>query len=776
MYMKNRQRSIFYTLFLAISITILIAVFIVSKIFYEQTKEYLLKNIDSDIKTSLIQLKNSIYPFMDSYSIHEYENLIENELNREHVLAIIVEDYNMAKIVGSKYLVGKINNNSKTQEYDSNNKSHQEKIAHSYSHLQDNIENQNGLILGHIDIYASDKLVQEKLKYFINASIIIALLSTIIVLLVIYFVLHQIIQKPLNNIMEIINNKTVDGIPTSTIPSYNSKELAILSLTINNMIESIKESRYKLDQNIAFLKSYELALDKSSIVTKSNLKGNIIYANEYFYEISGFTPEEVIGKSHNIISHKDTPKEIYKELWETVKRKKVWKGTLKNRGKLDDYWVDSTILPILDENQNIVEFIAVRHDITKMIKQQEQLDKIANTDTLTNLGNRYKLIYDINHSLHPALAIINIDNFSELNDFYGYELGDYILKQVGSNISGLTEHVDTNVYHLQGDEYVLFNSNVDKNEFEKNVNILVSALADMPVKINDEFLNFNFTTGISFESKDKILSTADMALKVAKRNNENIIVFSEKISLNKEYENNIYWSKKIRTAIINNDFIPVYQPIINNKTDKVEKYESLVRMRDEDKLISPFFFLEISKKTKYYSTITKIMIEKSFEKFKDNNLEFSINLTIEDILNKEIEEYIYDMLRIYNIGPRVVFEIVESESIENFKEVLDFINKIKKFDSKIAIDDFGTGYSNFIYLMKLNTDYIKIDGSLIKEINTNKQAQVVVTMIVDFAKKMGIKTVAEFVETQDIQNKVLELGIDYSQGYFFSEPKTDILN
>lgn len=127
--MKNRQRSIFYTLFLAISITILIAVFIVSKIFYEQTKYYLLKNIESDIKTSLIQLKNSIYPFMDSYSINEYENLIENELSREHVLAIIVEDYNMATMLGSKYLVGKINNNSKIEDYDSNNKSHQQMIS-----------------------------------------------------------------------------------------------------------------------------------------------------------------------------------------------------------------------------------------------------------------------------------------------------------------------------------------------------------------------------------------------------------------------------------------------------------------------------------------------------------------------------------------------------------------------------------------------------------------------------------------------------------------------
>jgi len=455
------------------------------------------------------------------------------------------------------------------------------------------------------------------------------------------------VQKPLSSIIKVINNKTDDGIPTNKIPTYNSKELAILSATLNNMICSIKESRY-------------------------------------------------------------------------------------------------------------------------------QLDKIANTDMLTNLGNRYKLIHDINNSTNPALAIINIDNFSELNDFYGYEIGDYIIKQVGQHISGLTRHINTSTYHIQGDEYVLFNHDIDKDEFEKNIHKLVNILADISVEIDEEDLNFNFTIGVSFESKDKILPTADMALKVAKRNNENIMIFSEEISLNREYENNIYWTKQIRGAIHDDSFIPVYQPIINNKTNKIEKYEALIRMRDEDKLISPFFFLEISKKTKYYSRITKIMIEKTFERFKNSDLEFSINLTIEDILNKEIKEYIYNMLIKYNIASRVVFEIVETESIENFEAVLGFINKIKKLGSKIAIDDFGTGYSNFDYLMRLNTDYIKIDGSLIKEIYKNKQAQAVVSTIVDFAKRMNIKTIAEFVENESIQNKVIELEIDYSQGYFFSEPKIDI--
>lgn len=772
--MKNKQKSIFYTLFLFISFSILIAVFIVSKMFYDNSKEHLIEDVNSDVQTSLLQLRNSIHPFMDSYSVNEYETLLENELKHRNILAIIVDDYNMSKFTNSEYLVGKVNNDGQTEDYDKNNELHQEKISKSPYHVKDDIYNQNGVKIGTITIYACYKLMNKKLNNLIEISVIFALLSTFIVLLVIYFVIHKIVQKPVNSIIEIINDKSGDGIPLKKIPTYNSKELSILSSTLNNMIDSVKESKYKLDQNIAFLRSYELALDKSSIVIKSDRKGNITYTNEYFNNISGFKSEEIIGNSLDILKHSDNSNEIYIELLKTINDKKVWKGILKNSGKTDDFWVDTTILPILDKNENIVEFISAGYDITRIINQQEQLDKIAKTDILTGLGNRYKLIHDISYSLNPALAVINIDNFSQSNDFYGYEVGDNIIKEIGLNIFNLSRHKNSYVYHLQGDEYVLFNHNINKDEFEIEVKKLAKDLDNLSIKINDEYVNFNFTIGISFENRDRILITADMALKIAKRNSENIIIFSENISLNKEYQNNIYWTKKIKTAIQDDNFIPVYQPIINNKTKQIEKYESLVRLKDEDKLISPYFFLDISKKTKQYSTITKTMIEKSFKRFKDNDLEFSVNLTIEDILNEDIKNYIYSMLNKYNIGSRVVFEIVESESIENFDAVSNFITKIKSFDCKIAIDDFGTGYSNFVYLMKLNADYIKIDGSLIKEINTNEQAQIVVSTIVDFAKKMGIKTIAEFVENEAILNKIIELDIDYSQGYFFSEPKIDI--
>ena len=535
--------------------------------------------------------------------------------------------------------------------------------------------------------------------------------------------------------------------------------------------EEVEEKTQELSSNVAFLESYELAMDESSIISKANLKGEITYVNDNFCKISGYTKEEAIGKKHNFLRHPENPKEIYKEMWKTIQAKKVWKGILQNRGKEKDYWIDATILPILDENNNVVEYIAIRHEITQMIEQQRKLDNIANTDTLTGLGSRIKLHKDIQNCSQGCLAIINIDNFSQVNDFYGHQTGDEIIQKVANNLKKYRCNENNLLYHLQGDEYVIFNSSQKRDIFYENMEQLGKKLSQMEIELKGEKLTFNFAIAISFEAKEKLLATADMALKVAKREDKPFMVYSENISLNGEYENNIKWAKKIKKAIANDKIIPVFQPIVDNTTNNWGKYESLVRLEDDGKLISPYFFLNISKKTKHYITITKIMIEKSFEVFKEKEEEFSLNLTIEDILNSDLKSFIFMMLERYGLGSRVVFEIVESESIENFKEVIEFIDDVKQYGCKIAIDDFGTGYSNFEYLLKLKADYIKIDGSLIKDIDTNETSMIVVKNIVQFAKDLGIKTIAEFVENEAILEKIKELGVDYSQGYYFSEPK-----
>jgi len=588
------------------------------------------------------------------------------------------------------------------------------------------------------------------------------------------------IKIPKKNISQYFTNTFIKGVFFDfltlliilAISGYLIKYFKNLS---QDLEEEVQDKTQELSKNVAFLESHKIAMDESSIVSKYDVDGNITYVNDKFCIASGYTYEEILGKPHHILRHPENNKELYQHMWKTITAKKVWNGTLINKGKNKDFWVNMSIVPILDENNLIAEYVAVRYDITQVVEQKEQLNNLANTDPLTGFGNRYKLNNDIKKSNNPALAILNIDNFSQVNDFYGHETGDEIILKLGNIIADMIEKENCDLYHLQGDEFVAFNPDITPPLFIENINKLTSHIRTTAIDIEGEKLTLNCSTAISFESKDKIFTTANMALKVAKKEQKDLLIYSGDISLNDVYENNILWASKIKKAIEEDKIVPFFQPIVNNQNGAWEKYEALVRLIDDnDRVISPYFFLDISKQTKYYSQITKIMIEKSFETFKDKTLEFSINITIEDILNPDIKTFLFSRLEQYDIGSRLVLEIVESESIENFTEISKFIDEVKNYGCKIAIDDFGTGYSNFEYLLKLKSDYIKIDGSMIKDIDTNNNAKLVVSTIVAFAKKMGIKTIAEFVENESIENVIKELGVDYSQGYLHSEPKPKI--
>jgi PAS domain S-box-containing protein len=548
-------------------------------------------------------------------------------------------------------------------------------------------------------------------------------------------------------------------------------EKKLESLNKNLELLVIKKTD-ELQKNIAFLKSYKRAMDESSIVSKSDLNGIITYVNDKFCEVTGYTKKEVIGRPHSVVRHPDTDPAVFRELWRDISAKKTWKGILKNKKKDGRYyWVDINVLPILDEKGDIFEYMAIRHEITELIDQREVLEKIATTVSLTNLGNRYKLIKDIESVKNPSIAILDIERFSEINDLYGDTFGDMVIKEVGNTIQNLIQNKATKkLYRLQADVFAILNISLKKVDFIKNIDDIIKKIEDTTYKVDGEEVMVQITSSISFE-KNNLFITADMAMKGAKKKRTNLLVYNKELNLDSQYENNIKWTNKLRHAIESDKLVPYYQAIVNNKTGKWEKYESLVRMIDEDeKVITPFLFLEIAKRTKYYETLTKTVIKKSFDTFKNSDKEFSINLTIKDIMNLDMQEYIFDLLQSYNIGKQLVFEIVESEGIEEYEDVLKFIDNVKKQGCKIAIDDFGSGYSNFNYLLKLQADYIKIDGSLIKNIDTDINAKVLVKTIVNFAKELNILTIAEYVENSTIYEIVKEIGIDYSQGYFFSQP------
>jgi len=394
---------------------------------------------------------------------------------------------------------------------------------------------------------------------------------------------------------------------------------------------------------------------------------------------------------------------------------------------------------------------------------------------LTNLPNRSKLIKKLqdNQNLFlKSICILDINSFKEINDFYGHYAGDFILKELGNLIK---KNIDTfpnlKLYKFPSDTYCITNSENNKEKFFKKIKKILE-LAYKTVFIFDQYeIDIRLTAGISFSNKNNKLITADIALQSAKKDHKDYMIFYDELDRLEEYENNMLWTKKLKSAFIKDNIEVYFQPLINNLNLKVEKYECLVRLIEEDgKVITPFFFLDISKKSNQYTKLTKIVIEKSFKKFVKLPFEFSVNISYEDIENPDFLIFIKEMLGIYNVAGKVVFEILEDENIKNYNLLSTFIDEVKILGCKVAIDDFGSGYSNFEHLLKMNVDYLKIDASLIKNIATDENSYKITKTIIEFAKSLNLKTIAEYVENKEIFELTKELGVDYSQGYYFSEP------
>ena len=392
------------------------------------------------------------------------------------------------------------------------------------------------------------------------------------------------------------------------------------------------------------------------------------------------------------------------------------------------------------------------------------------TDHLTNLPNQYQLRKDMHDNEKATLVNIVIDDFATINNFYGFIVGDFVIEEVGKY---LKENLNNEVYRVSGTEFALLIDNkLEFYDLKQYLSDLYEKIGEIKIKYQDSYITISVTLAscVSISNAD-IFSKVSMALKYAKESGIPFWIYEDRMKFENKYEQNLDISNKVRHAVENHKITPYFQPIVNNETEKIEKYECLARLLDENNnVISPMLFIPISKKIKVYNQVTKIIIDKSFAAFEDNEFEFSINLSIDDVMSSEIFDFILEKLKNSSASNRVIFEILESEAILDFDKIEKFMNEIKRFGARIAIDDFGSGYSNFSYLIKMNIDFIKIDGSLIKNIDIDKNSHLVVETIVDFANKLGIKTVAEFVHSSTVMDKVKELGIHYSQGFYIDKP------
>lgn len=430
--------------------------------------------------------------------------------------------------------------------------------------------------------------------------------------------------------------------------------------------------------------------------------------------------------------------------------------------------IDSLI--IFENNQVINKYR------DRFLKANKKVTFIKNNDYLTKLPNRNNLIKTISSTKKQSLILINIDDFKQINNFYGHLSGDKILIDFSRELQKIIDDTEHILFKLPGDEFaIIINNCTDIEKIKFIVNEIKTKIRAKKFILAKDDVRLSISIGVSCE-KEELFETAEIALKTARFNKKDVVFFNKEITLKEDFKNNIKWMSKLKNAIENDNIFPYFQGILNNTTNEITKYECLVRLKDEDGVVvNPVFFLNIAKKTKLYSEITKIVIQKSFEKFANNNFEFSINLSIEDFQNKEIKQYIIEKLIEFNVGERVIFEILESEGVIDYQSMIDFIEELRIYKVKIAIDDFGSGYSNFEHLLNLNADYLKIDGSLIKNLSINKDNEILLETIIIFAKKMGMKTVAEFVATKEIDEKVKKLGFDYSQGFFHHIPNKDLI-
>ncbi|MFT5835180.1 MAG: diguanylate cyclase (GGDEF)-like protein/PAS domain S-box-containing protein [Sulfurimonas sp.] len=405
----------------------------------------------------------------------------------------------------------------------------------------------------------------------------------------------------------------------------------------------------------------------------------------------------------------------------------------------------------------------------------DSIGTLKNLDVLTKLPNRQSLIQDLSTIQEEAMLILlHINQVNSIKDLYGLDAVSDIVSQKAKQLNEVIIDDSVTLYSLNMQEFAIL---VTKRIlFEKYLSLLkYSVLPNSDENVyyadDDNYFISDFTAGVSygilniFNHSDTVLQEAIMAKK-------NLLIYKNNqttLELQKATLNRLRVYKK---ALHSGNVIPYFQPIIDVKDNSILKYEALARLlTDTGEIVSPYYFLDSAKQDNTFEFFTRQMMQKVFNIYAKKKTDISINITYENISSDSMQHYIKNRLEKYG-GDGITFEIVESEEIEDYKLIEEFILMLKEYNCKVSIDDFGSGYSNFTNIIKLNIDYIKLDGSLIEKLNVDKNVEHMITALLSFAKNANIKTIAEFVSTKELDEKVRALGVDYIQGYLYGEPKS----
>ena len=421
------------------------------------------------------------------------------------------------------------------------------------------------------------------------------------------------------------------------------------------------------------------------------------------------------------------------------------------------------------------------HKIKK--KHQKTNPKILYSKKLNRNNNleygEHKLIEHIEPTKSSIIIFIKINEFKYLDLSLNSKISKKLQKRFAKK---LFSHMPitfnfTKIYILEDGGFVFTkpcdnkeNKNIKEN-FYKEVKLFKNNINNAKIKIG--LVDYTLSIRVSLAYGKNAYENARVGMYKLVDTKQEFIVATNLLDNERDRAfQKLKQFSMLKEALNNYNIVSYFQPIVHNKTKKVEKYESLVRLIDSDKnIVSPYFFLNIAKEGKYYQKITSIVLKNSFRALFYTNLTISINLSALDIEKSETRKIFITLLKKYKTDThRIVLELLEDENIKDKIAITTFLKEIKEYGVKIAIDDFGSGLSNFARVLEYQPDFIKIDGSLIRNIHNDTIAQHIVETIVTFSKKQNIQTIAEYVENEEVYNTVCELGVDYSQGYYFGKP------
>ncbi|WP_457600379.1 bifunctional diguanylate cyclase/phosphodiesterase [Hydrogenivirga sp.] len=533
------------------------------------------------------------------------------------------------------------------------------------------------------------------------------------------------------------------------------------------------------------LKTLYLAVEQSSDwILVTDEEGRIRYANRAVSEISGYSPEELVGKKPSIFKSGRHSKNFYRRLWERVLAGETFRSVFINRGKDGRlFYLDQTITPLKDRSGNVVGFVATGKDITHEKELQDRLNYIAYYDPVTELPNRVnfmeRLKFAISRTkmLNRSLAIlfIDIDRFKYVNDTYGYPVGDTVLKEVSERIKRALREGDT-VARLGSDEFgaVLIDL-AHKEDIPKVINKIFANMEE-PIVVDGKEVILTLSVGVSIFPDDgsdaeDLVKKAEMALAHAKEDRRNSYQFFKE-DMNVHITELVLLERHLFKALDRDEFVIHYQPYFDLRSMRPEGMEALLRWNSEDLgFVFPSKFIPILENTGLIIRVGEWLLEQACRMVERTNRSVSVNISPVQFKDRDFPRKVERIVEEYGIsGGYLTFEITESTIMDDVEFARRSLKRLKKLGVKVAIDDFGTGYSSLAYLKLLPVDFLKIDVSFVRDIDKDPDDRAIVNAIIQLAKNLGLRTVAEGIEN-DKHLKILQgMGCDLGQGYHLGKP------